>query len=540
MKNKKTLKPVLPVLMVFFMLQLLSHLFLELGKGKTSGKKSGLFKMSALLMPLDAESTYRYAYALLFENVESQNNEMILKSIHAFEKSLHHNVLFYRAHYYLGKALFLYNLPGSPYFDRTVRAFKRAALIRGNKNSNISMDTLLLLLSQWPLLDNEGKTFCRDLLEKSIGQLGGKDFNSILEVWRLYSRDIDFFKGILKTNPEYYLNIARELSRMGINLEIRQDFLARYEVYYLDWLKTTFQKYREQSDNLLERLKYLHRIANIEGYYRLVKNTDFNEKDYLDFKKGLNLHILQLLFDQGARQTDTIKREEIERYIFNYFDEPLSRMEVESFAGFLKKYDFFAPRDLKAFYIKQLVHFKLGDYTQVIEDSEGQRQSVAFVQREQLNDYTDILLLLSDAFYKNKLLARAMSILEEIEKISPGLPGTYWRMLKIESIIGADNKGVGKEEETRAVNYQKIRDSRFIEPGTVETHKTVYLIDSDEIVIRIGDKLKEIMKSRNLFQVFIDGKIYYEAYISQLKEEDNAAVKFGENVAKCEVSVKIL
>jgi len=546
--NKKIISTILLLLMVFFTLQMLSHLFLKLGEGKSGGKASGLFKSSALLMPLDAEPAYKYAYALLFENAESQNNEMILKSIRAFEKSLHHNVLFYQAHYYLGKALFFYNQPESPYFDRGLRAFKRAALIRGNKNDNIATDTLILMLSQWPLLNDEDKIFCRDLLESSIQLLQGKNFDSILEVWRLYCRDIDFFKGILKKNPEYYLTIARELNRMGTNLEMRQEFLSAYEVQRLKWLKTTYQQYRQESIDLLTRLKNLYGNFKIEGYYRLAKNTGFDEKDYLDFKKKLELHIIQLLFDQPGWQTDTKKRQEIEKYIFDYFSDFPSKKEVEHLSELLNKNDFFSQllnlttSHLPVFYIQQLVHFKLGNYNGVIEDIERLRQTVAFVQKEHMKDFTDILLLLSDAYVENKLLTLAMSLLEEIEKVSPGLLDTYWRMKKIESIIGAGNRGEGEEEEEeklRAEKYRAVMDSRFIEVPLLPFRKTVYLVDSHDIVIHIDDQLKAKLEPGNLFQVFIDGKIYYEAYISQLKEEDSIEVKFEASPAKCEVLVKI-
>lgn len=534
--------------MVFFTLQMLSHLFLKLGEGKSGGKASGLFKSSALLMPLDAEPAYKYAYALLFENVESQNNEMILKSIRAFETSIHHNVLFYQAHYYLGKALFFYNQPESPYFDRGLRAFKRAALIRGNKNSNIAADTLILMLSQWPLLNDQDKTFCRDLLENSIQLLPGKDFDSILEVWRLYCLDVDFFKGILKKNPEYYLTIARELNRMGTNLAMRQEFLSAYEVQRLKWLKATYQQYQEKSTDLLARLKNLYGNFKIEGYYRLAKNTGFDEKDYLDFKKKLEFHIIQLLFDQPRWQTDSKKRQEIEKYIFDYFSDSPSRKEVERLYELLNKNDFFAQllnsstANLLVFYIKQLVHFKLGNYNNVIEDIEKLRQSVAFVQKEHMKDYTNILLLLSDAYVENKLLTLGMSILEEIEKVSPGLLETYWRMKKIEAIIGTNNSGEGEEreeEKLRAEKYRAVMDSRFIELLSLPSRKTVYLVDSHDIVIHIDDQLKAKLEPGNLLQVFIDGKIYYEAYVSQLKEEDSVEVKFETSPAKCEVLVKI-
>jgi len=87
--------------------------------------------------------------------------------------------------------------------------------------------------------------------------------------------------------------------------------------------------------------------------------------------------------------------------------------------------------------------------------------------------------------------------------------------------------------------YRDVTDSRFIEVPSLHIRKTVYLVDSHDIVIRIHDQLKAKLKPGNLFQVFIDGKIYYEAYISQLKEEGSIEVKFESSPAKCEVFVKI-
>lgn len=558
MNNKKTFNitfnvtfnVILFILMVFFTLQLLSHLFSTWGEANTNAKTMKFFEWSTQLMPMDAESVYKYGYALLFGNDKdhdkAKDKKIILKSIQAFEKATDQNVLFYMGYYCLGKAFLLYDFPNSPYFEQGVMAFKRAALIRGNKNRDIAIDTLKLFLSQWPLLKNQDKQFCRQLLEKFIVQMNENDFNSILEFWRLYCRDIDFFTNILKTYPQYYLNVARELGRMEINLTIRQDFLARYEVYYLEWLKKMLQKYQKESENRLELLKYLRRISNVDGYYRIVKNSNLNEKEYLDFKKGLNLYILQLLFAQEAWSTDPGKKKEIEQYILAHFNEHLSEIEIESFVKFLKDYYFVGSQDFKAFYIKQLAHFKLEYYDQVIEDSETFSQSLSFIQREQINDYIGILTLLSDAYFKNKLMSQAMSILEKIEKISPGLLGTYWRMMKIESITGDTLKTVRPETAQtayaayRSRNFQKVSESRFIEPVALETHKTVYFIDSGEIVIRITDQLKDLMKSMNLFQVFIDGKIYYEAYISQLKNEDNVIIPFEKNAATCEVAVKII
>jgi hypothetical protein len=111
-------------------------------------------------------------------------------------------------------------------------------------------------------------------------------------------------------------------------------------------------------------------------------------------------------------------------------------------------------------------------------------------------------------------------------------------MKKIELIIGANNERE-EEEKVWVEKYRYVMDSRFIEVRSLHTRKTIYLVDSHDIVIRIHDQLKAKLEPGNLLQVFIDGNIYYEAYISQLKEESSVEVKFEESPAKCEVFVKI-
>ena len=41
-------------------------------------------------------------------------------------------------------------------------------------------------------------------------------------------------------------------------------------------------------------------------------------------------------------------------------------------------------------------------------------------------------------FFTDNGGAKAMDVLKDIEKISPGLMSTYWRLMRVESIIGED------------------------------------------------------------------------------------------------------
>jgi archaellum component FlaG (FlaF/FlaG flagellin family) len=54
----------------------------------------------------------------------------------------------------------------------------------------------------------------------------------------------------------------------------------------------------------------------------------------------------------------------------------------------------------------------------------------------------------------------------------------------------------------------------------------------------MSSELKEKIKNHHLFQVFIDGRIKYEVYISQLKAE-GVMIKAAQRTGKYEVLVKI-
>ena len=62
-------------------------------------------------------------------------------------------------------------------------------------------------------------------------------------------------------------------------------------------------------------------------------------------------------------------------------------------------------------------------------------------------DLAKLLTLLADAYIYSRLLTKAMDILKEIDKISPGLMSTYLRLIRIESVIGEDDSFKDTKEE---------------------------------------------------------------------------------------------
>lgn len=541
--NKPVTRIIMILLVLFFGLQCLSHLFLEIGKGNEDKGKAdhiALLKWSSTLSPSEAKPLLEYGYALLKESKQSGERHVLAESISRLKKSVNSNILDYNGHLYLGKAYLSLNLIDHTHFEPAVESFKRAARIRGNE-PRVSVDAMTILLSLWPHLEVEDREFCADLLSKSINRIGKDEFNSLMENWALFSRDIDFFKESLIKKPTFYELVAIKLSQLETEMDIRYEFLLKHTLYLIAKFKEQYQRYRsEPPDTLLRKLKDTaynleHRISL---YYLKKAGSESKLRNYFEFKKRINLEILGLLFDKTGWQRDTRLREEIETFIFSYIDDFSSMDDSKSLEEFLAEKEYFSPKypDLRVFYIKQLIAVKSGEYSKVVGEVEKFKDSVSFVKKEFAGDYAEILLLLTDSYIASRLLNSARNTLKSIRKNDVTPADYYLRKMIIEQIIGpADNE----DQNEKIGQYEFITNSRFIEMDTPTMEKTIYLIDKREVEIRFNDALYEKIKSSHLLRVFVDGNLVFEEYLSRLETPVRVPMPAGKIYSKHLLAVKI-
>ena len=450
-------------------------------------------------------------------------------------------MFYYNAHLYLGKAYLFKDMKDHISFDQALEALKRAAQIRGN-NIEVSLDTIKLLVSMWPLLEEEDKIFCTDLLKKSIRRIKREDFNSLLEMWSLYSKDVDFFKEALKKKPEYYLAAAEKLLHLELDMETRHDFLSKYGAYALTNLQNQYHKYlAEHPADLLGKLKKLFKRLNRETtkvrYYPINQNNKLKQKIYFEFKKRLNLNILELLFAKKEWRKNRRQRSEINTFIHSYMKDLSSMSDLNTFNDFLTKNKYFDLQALSVFYIKQLIQFKFGQYDIIIQNTKNLRKSISYVTKEHMKEYNNILLLLTDAYIASRLLTRAMGVLKEIEKKDSNLTEIYWRKKQIERIIGSDEE-MNEEKEQQ---YELIRNSSHVELNALSVERTLYLINNNkQVEIQFNPSIKEKIKSLHLLQVFIDGELFHEAYLGQLKLPVSINIPTEDRYSKHTLKIRIL
>jgi hypothetical protein len=543
MNNKTVIKIVMILLILFFGLQFLSHLFLKIGEEDIKKAKPvniNLLKWSARLSPFEAKPLLEYGYALLQESKRSGEQQWLEKSIYYLKHSLKANMLYYNAHLYSGKAYLARDIIDHAHFEPAVKAFKRAARIRGN-DTRVSMDAMTILISLWPHLGEEDRVFCAELLGKSIQRIGRDEFNSLLENWALFSRDIAFFREGLIKRPQFYELAAKKLAQLETDMDIRREFLLKHSLYLIADFKDQYQKYQsEPSDRLMEKLKTTaHNLDNrISLYYLKKAGSESKLQNYFEFKKLVNLEILELLFAKTGWQRDKGLREEIETVIFSYIDDFSSMDESKNLDDYLTKKEFFNPKypDLRVFYMKQLIAVKSAQYDNVINDVEKFKNSVSFIKKEFAGDYAEVLLLLVDSYISSRLLTSARRTLAEIRRSDVNLADFYLRKMIIEQIIGPDQN---EDKYEKNQQYELIANSRFVKMDAPSIKKTLYLLNKREVEIRFTDALYEKIKALHLLQVFLDGNLIFEEYLSQLVTPARIPIPTGKIYSKHELAVEI-
>jgi hypothetical protein len=538
--NKKAVAFILVLLILFFGLQFLSQLFFNLGNGKEEQANTGFLKWSCTLSPIAAKPLLEYGYALLQESKKNNDTRMLEKSIRYLKKSINVNMLYYNGHLYLGKAYLDHIVREPTIFDAAVAAFKRAARIRGI-DTRVSMDTMTILLSLWPHLNEADREFCTGLFKKSIKRISKEDFISLLDNWALYCRDINFFEEGLNKMPRYYIIAARKLRQLETDMKTRREFLAKHTLYFIAELKDLYQQYRsEATSDLLKKLINLYNNLDkrVSTYYLEDNARQSKQKGYLAFKKQVNSDILKLLFAEEGWQKNPRLREKLETYIFSYIKKLSSMDELKGFDDFLAKRGYFGiiNMDLRVFYIKQLLAFKSGQYENVISDTEKFKRSLSFVKKEFAADYADILFLLTDAYVSSRLMIRAYDTLKEVSTNDGNLTDYYWRKMIIERVIGPDE---GKDKEKNQ-QYELIMNSRFIELVSPSAEQTVYLINNKEVNILFADTLYGKINSCHLLQVFIDGSLVFEKYLSKVTSPLTLPIPTDQNFSKFTLSIKML
>jgi len=499
------MKILIILMVVIFGLKMLSEILFE--KSIKNGKiDMDTMSLSSKFFPIVSETYFRHGYELLSEFSTSKKDSLLTKSRISFIRSIKLNNLNFYSYFFLGKSYLLSESTDPVLFEKGLKYLKFASAIRKTA-VKVNIDTIKIYLSLWPFLDKEAKDSAINLMRSSAFRMGKHQFANIIEVWGLYSKDGDFLKSIINKDSKYYEFVIDVLKKQELEMELRQSLISDLE---LSEFKKIEKEFRKSSGSLEELQNNLDLFDDkIKWYYNIVPESKLNEQKVNKLKKEIYIKLFTSIFMKSGIE----RNEKIKVLSEKYLEELNLIQDVEALKIVLEQKHFFDSQSLGVFYLKQKVNYKTGQITKMINEIEGFRQSVTFVKEGQEKDLAKLLTLLVDGYLNSRLLTKAVDILKEIEKITPGLMSTYWRLMKIESVIGEDDFFADIKEEY----FEKINNSSNILINNKNIKTPVFPYKNDKIVLILDEAYSEKFREFHLLQVFLNGRIFHESYIEELK-----------------------
>jgi hypothetical protein len=536
MKANKFLLAAALVLALFFLSQFAAEMANQAGP-KPDLKKT--IKQPALDLKMFSLSSQPYtetAYAMLEAGAGVPNGASIKISISLLRNALRRNPLDYQAHYYLAKAYLQVSAMGNDYFDLGVTELKRAARIRGS-NSQIALDCAKVFFSLWPLLEDEDKAFVSELLAEAMPALSWPQFSPLVELWSLYVQDSPLLMELLQRKPEFFGPVADQLVAAAIPIKQRRELLALDEVHTLDDTERRWNESALQGEMGLDAATVLlNQLRRLKGYYRLQHDKGFSVEKLAKLERALLLDVISGLLKNSGAQADSGSASKIRELILTYIAEHSDLNSLDELQKLLEEKKYFKDNDFSSLYLKILITFKKGSYSDIIGEIEALRKTISFVTKEQSADYTAILLLLVDSYYSNKLMTAAESVARELYENQPDNPDVLWRVLRVQSIMGSE----GPQDPILKEKLIAVQNSRFVTIAKPNVTFDVFLFNQPWIEITMDPALLAQLKPKQLVQVFVDGKIAFENYADGLPQKIAIGPPFVGIESKVKVQVIVL
>jgi hypothetical protein len=536
MGKNRALAFVALILGIFFLFQLGAEFFFALGQGREPEKRLKNLRISMKLFPTEGIFFNEAGFGLLEAGGANRDNAAVKKSVPYFQAALRKNPLDYQSHYYLAKAYLQLSTVGGEYFDLAVDELKRAARIRGS-NKQITLDCSSIFFSLWPLLDDEDRSFAKNLLANAMPTLSWSEFSPLVEMWSLYVQDAPLLMELLLRKPEFFGPAADQLVAAAISMDQRRELLALYEVHTLDAQERRYNELILQGEIGLDNARsLLGQLHQLKGYYRLQPDSGFAPEKLAKLQRTLLLQVISALLTDPKAQTDPKSVLQLREYIQAYIADYSKLNSLDELQKLLEEHNYFKNNDFPSLYLKTMIAYKKGNYGDIINEIETLRQTISFVKKEQATDYTNILLLLIDSYYSSKLLTSAEAIARELYQNQPDNMDVLYRVLRIQSILGDE----GLPDKDLNDRLAIVRDSRILKAARSRESFDVYLFNQPEIEIVLDPTLRAQLKFGQLLQVFIEGKIAYESYADALPEKIIIGPPFTGIERKVRVQVSIL
>ncbi len=440
------------------------------------------------------------------------------KSMSLLRQALKRNPLDYQARYYLAKAYLQFSAVDGDYFDMAVRELKRAALIRGS-NKQIALDCGQgIFFSLWPLLEEEDKTFATDASgQRHAGALLAGIQSAAGDVVALCPGFVPAHGTAASASPNsstwpptsWWPPPSPWSSAANFSPCMKSIPLTPWNDVTTNWAC------RGRSD-LDDARSLLNQLRRLKGYYRLQTGSGFAPEKLARLQRELLLRVISgLLGDAKAARLIPNQCRRVREYIQKYIADHSGLNDLDDLQKLLEEKNYFKDNDFPSLYLKTLITYKKGSYGDIIAEIEALRQTISFVKKEQLADYTNILLLLIDSYYSTKLMTAAEKVAKELYESQPDNSDVLFRVLRIRNILGVE----GAPDPILDAKLETVDNSRFLILNKTNSSHDVFLFNAPEIEIVLDPSLLAQLKPKQLVQVFVEGRIAFENYVDGLPEK---------------------
>jgi hypothetical protein len=220
---------------------------------------------------------------------------------------------------------------------------------------------------------------------------------------------------LLKKKPDFFGLAANQLVAAELPMPQRHELLSLHEVNTLDAMERRYNELSlERGLGLADARSLLTQLLQLKGYYRFRPDSAFVPEKLAKLRRLLLLEVIIGLLGDAQAQADAKTPARIREYVLLYSAEHSGLNDLDELQKILEEKDYFKDNDFPSLYLKTLIAYKKGSYGDIIAEIEPLRKTISFVKKEQLNDYTNILLLLVDSYYSSKLLTAAEAITQEL------------------------------------------------------------------------------------------------------------------------------
>jgi tetratricopeptide (TPR) repeat protein len=238
-------------------------------------------------------------FQLGMQNIsDTQKRDVYLtRSLENLILSVRLNPGFYQTHFHLAQAMMYMNYFSDREFDY-IAEFKKAALLN-NFDQKAYFEVGRILLSRWPDLQQDDRTFCLSILKKITKEAGLEELRSIIRVWAAVVKDYRVMDQLLPHSSRILRMYADLLGEMSLDEGERKRKLAEAEkmeiseaMECLAKAQSALRFYRfSQAEDLFSTA--LDKLENIRFYQELAGDPGLDTAKVEGLKRSARLGLLK-------------------------------------------------------------------------------------------------------------------------------------------------------------------------------------------------------------------------------------------------------